>query len=121
MFLLRNGAIIHNFLGNEHTFRASVKKCFAGLDADRDGYISFAEMARELMSLRMLKTSLGVDGIALSHVEFRELHRDIFAGFDREGNSVVGLEEFEEEMRVMLKAVAGCLSLSEEKQKRAKI
>ncbi|KAH0460887.1 hypothetical protein IEQ34_008462 [Dendrobium chrysotoxum] len=109
MTQLQNASIISEFINNEKFFKASVEKTFASLDTNNDGFISFAEMAKELISLKILKTSLDVDGIALSHVELKELRRDIFTRFDRDGSMMVDLEEFQEEMREMIVAVANSL------------
>ncbi|PKA60346.1 hypothetical protein AXF42_Ash008405 [Apostasia shenzhenica] len=111
MSLLNDGAAISDFVYDDRAFRASIEGRFASLDADGDGLISFAEMAEELMSLKVLQASFDVAGTGLSHRFLVELHRDIFARFDRDGSrATVDLEEFEDEMKEMLMAVAGFLS-----------
>ncbi|PKA48856.1 hypothetical protein AXF42_Ash016372 [Apostasia shenzhenica] len=102
-----NGAAICEFVNDARAFSASVEERFARLDGDEDGLISFAEMAKELMSLEMLRACFGVTaGVALSHEQLVELHRDVFAQLDRDGRRMVDLREFGEEMREMLLAVA---------------
>ncbi|PKU80503.1 hypothetical protein MA16_Dca026793 [Dendrobium catenatum] len=121
MTQLQDASIISEFINDEKLFKASVESTFASLDANNDGFISFAEMAKELISLKILKTSLDIDGIALSDVELKELRRDIFTRFDRDGGRMVDLEEFQEEMREMLVAVANSLSLSKARDPNAKL
>lgn len=121
MSQLQDGSIISEFVSNEKLFKSSTENRFASLDTDNDGFISIAEMAKELISLRMLKTCLDVDGIALSHGELKELRRDVFARFDSDGSGMVDLEKFQEEMREMLIQVANSLSLSKDREPNARL
>ncbi|KAG0488668.1 hypothetical protein HPP92_007479 [Vanilla planifolia] len=110
------GAAISDFVHDKEAFMASVSGRFAILDADADGLISFADMARELLTLRMLDTCFDVDGVDLSHPDLVELHRDIFSRLDRDGSrTAVDLEEFGDEMSEMLMAVACSLGLPKTK------
>ena len=49
-----DGATIVNFLQDEEAFSASVLNRFAYLDTDNDGLLSYAEMLKELQSLRVV-------------------------------------------------------------------
>ncbi|XP_008806343.1 uncharacterized protein LOC103719056 [Phoenix dactylifera] len=104
-----DGATIRDFLEDEGAFNGSVEDRFASLDTDRDGRLSYAEMARELMSLRVLETHFGVDEVKLSRDELVQLYHGLFARFDHDGNGAVDLEEFRAEMREMMLAVANGL------------
>uniref|UniRef100_A0A0E0LWK2 EF-hand domain-containing protein n=1 Tax=Oryza punctata TaxID=4537 RepID=A0A0E0LWK2_ORYPU len=68
--------------------------------------LSYAEIARELMSLRVLETHFGVDG---GDDGLAALYRGLFARFDRNGDGKVGLHEFCAEMKEVMVAVANGL------------
>ncbi|XP_006660756.1 uncharacterized protein LOC102706679 [Oryza brachyantha] len=104
-----DGKTVRSFVEDEGAFNSSVDGRFAALDADRDGLLSYAEMADELMSLRVLDKHFGVDEAAMSADELVELYRGLFAQFDRDGSGAVDLEEFRAEMKEVLLAVANGL------------
>lgn len=90
-------------------FNSTVDDRFAALDGDRDGRLSYADMAGELMSLRVLETHFGVDGAAATDAELVDLYRGLFARFDRDGDGAVDREEFRAEMKEVMLAVASGL------------
>ncbi|BAF25420.1 uncharacterized protein [Oryza sativa Japonica Group] len=105
-----DGKTVRSFVEDEGAFNSSVDGRFAALDANRDGLLSYTEMAGELMSLRVLEKHFGVDDeAAMGADELVELYRGLFARFDRDGNGAVDLEEFRAEMKEMLLAVANGL------------
>ncbi|KAG1327300.1 hypothetical protein COCNU_01G012340 [Cocos nucifera] len=104
-----DGATILDFVQDEEAFNMSIKDRFASLDTDHDGLLSYAEMAGELMSLRVLEKHFGVDDVGLSPDELLQLYHGLFARFDHDGNGTVDLEEFRAEMREMMLAVANGL------------
>ncbi|CAA6670829.1 unnamed protein product [Spirodela intermedia] len=57
-----DGATIRDFVEDESSFNGSIEGRFAALDANHDGLLSYAEMARELESLRemMLAVASGL-------------------------------------------------------------
>ncbi|WOL19471.1 hypothetical protein Cni_G28269 [Canna indica] len=101
-----DGSTILEFVEDEGAFNGSVEERFATLDEDNDGRLTYAEMARELMSLRVREIHFGVDELDLSHDELAKLYRGLFGRFDRDGNGTVELEEFRAEMREVMLAVA---------------
>ncbi|XP_008806344.1 uncharacterized protein LOC103719057 [Phoenix dactylifera] len=107
-----DGATVRDFVEDEGAFNGSIEDRFASLDSDRDGRLSYAEMLKELMSLRVLEIHFGVDGVELSPDELLLLYRGLFARFDHDGNGTVDLEEFRTEMREMMLAVANGLGFS---------
>lgn len=101
-----DGKTIQSFVEDEGAFNSSVEDRFAALDTNRDGLLSYSEMAKELTSLRVLEKHFGVDEAAMSPDELVELYRGLFARFDRDGNGTVDLEEFRAEMKEVMLAVA---------------
>lgn len=105
-----DGTTVRSFVEDEGAFTASVDSRFAALDADRDGLLSYAEMAGELMSLRVLEKHFGVDDAgAAGPAELAALYRGLFARFDRDGSGKVDRHEFRAEMREVMLAVANGL------------
>ncbi|KAL5221497.1 hypothetical protein ABZP36_026210 [Zizania latifolia] len=104
-----DGSTVRSFVDDEGAFNSSVDGRFAALDADRDGLLSYAEMAGELMSLRVLEKHFGVDEAALGADELAGLYRGLFARFDRDGDGKVDLHEFRAEMKEVMLAVANGL------------
>uniref|UniRef100_A0A0A9FEE2 EF-hand domain-containing protein n=1 Tax=Arundo donax TaxID=35708 RepID=A0A0A9FEE2_ARUDO len=105
-----DGRTVQSFVEDEGAFNASVDARFAALDADRDGRLSYAEMAGELMSLRVREAHFGADEPAAA-AELAELYGALFARFDRDGDGAVGREEFRAEMREVMLAVAAGLGV----------
>ncbi|KAL5201358.1 hypothetical protein ABZP36_035712 [Zizania latifolia] len=101
-----DGKTIRSFVEDEGAFNSSVDGRFAALDTNRDGLLSYSEMAKELMSLRVLDKHFGVDEAAMAPDELVELYRGLFALFDRDGSGAVDLEEFRAEMKEVMLAVA---------------
>ncbi|KAG8057178.1 hypothetical protein GUJ93_ZPchr0002g25172 [Zizania palustris] len=101
-----DGTTVQSFVEDESAFNSSVDGRFAALDTNRDGLLSYAEMAKELMSLRVLEKHYGVDEASMSPDELVELYRGLFARFDRDGSGAVDLEEFRAEMKEVMLAVA---------------
>ncbi|KAF0931831.1 hypothetical protein E2562_005794 [Oryza meyeriana var. granulata] len=104
-----DGRTVESFVEDEGAFNSTVDARFAALDADRDGRLSYADMAGELMSLRVLDTHFGVDEAAMSADELVELYHGLFARFDRDGDGAVDREEFRAEMKEVMLAVASGL------------
>ncbi|EMS59685.1 hypothetical protein TRIUR3_05531 [Triticum urartu] len=105
-----DGKTVQSFVEDEGAFNASVDGRFAALDANHDGLLSYAEMAGELMSLRVLEKHFGVDEAgALGPDELAGLYRGLFARFDHDGNGTVDRDEFRAEMKEVMLAVASGL------------
>ncbi|URD93164.1 EFh [Musa troglodytarum] len=104
-----DGSTVREFVEDEGAFNGSVEERFASLDMDHDGLLTYPEMARELMSLRVRETHFGVDEAGWSHDELLQLYLGLFGRFDRDGNGTVDLEEFRAEMREVMLAVASGL------------
>ncbi|XP_037438088.1 uncharacterized protein LOC119305751 [Triticum dicoccoides] len=105
-----DGRTVQSFVEDEGAFNDSVDGRFAALDADHDGLLSYPEMAREIMSLRVLEKHFGIDEAgAVGPDELAKLYRGLFARFDRDGNGAVDREEFRAEMKEVMLAVANGL------------
>ena len=103
-----DGRTVQSFVEDERAFNSCVDARFAALDADRDGRLSYAEMARELAALRVREAHFGADAPAPA-AELAQLYGALFARFDRDGDGAVGPDEFRAEMREVLLAVANGL------------
>lgn len=104
-----DGSTVRSFVEDERAFNSSVDGRFAALDADHDGLLTYAEMAGELMSLRVLERHFGVDEAAVAPEELGALYRGLFARFDRDGSGMVDRHEFRAEMKEVMLGVANGL------------
>ena len=101
-----DGSTVRSFVQDEGAFNSSVDGRFDALDADHDGLLTYADMAGELMSLRVLEKHFGVDEAVAAPEELARLYRGLFARFDRDGSDKVDMHEFRAEMREVMLAVA---------------
>lgn len=100
-----DGATIISFLEDEDAFSVSVRDRFANLDKDKDGLLSYAEMMKELKSLRVFETHFGIDEKP-DPDELAQLYKSLFLKFDHDSNGSVDLEEFKAETKQMMLAMA---------------
>ena len=100
-----DGATIVSFLEDEEAFNISVCDRFTHLDADNDGLLSYAEMLKELQSLRVLETHFGID-VEPDPDELARVYESLFIQFDHNLNGTVDLEEFKKETKQMMLAMA---------------
>ena len=104
-----DGATVRDFVEDESSFNGSIEDCFALLDANKDGVLSYEEMVKEIESFRLLDTHFGVDEIKTPPEDIERVYGSIFEKFDRDGSGEVDLVEFREETKEMLLAVANGL------------
>ncbi|XP_022635818.1 uncharacterized protein LOC106758558 [Vigna radiata var. radiata] len=100
-----DGATIVNFLQDEEAFSVSVRNRFARLDTDNDGLLSYAEMLKELQSLRVLETHFGID-VEPDPDELAQVYESLFVQFDHNLNGTIDLDEFKKETRQIMLAMA---------------
>lgn len=100
-----DGATIVNFLEDEEAFTISVCNRFAHLDTNHDGLLSYAEMLKELQSLRVLETHFGID-VETDPDELARVYESLFVQFDHNLNGTIDLEEFKKETKQMMLAMA---------------
>ncbi|XP_027925557.1 uncharacterized protein LOC114182944 [Vigna unguiculata] len=110
-----DGATIVNFLQDEEAFSVSVSNRFAHLDTDNDGLLSYAEMLKELQSLRVLETHFGID-VEPDPDELAQMYESLFVKFDHNLNGTIDLDEFKNETRQMLLAMADGLGFVPRRQ-----
>ncbi|KAI4308430.1 hypothetical protein L6164_031507 [Bauhinia variegata] len=96
---------IVNFVEDDEAFNASVADLFTHLDTDKDGHLSYAEMLKELQSLRVFETHFGID-VKRDPDELTRVYDSLFVQFDHDLNGRVDLEEFKEETKQMMLAMA---------------
>ncbi|KAJ4799545.1 Calcium-binding EF-hand family protein [Rhynchospora pubera] len=86
---LLDGTTILGFIEDEMAFNTLIDARFASLDSDSDGKLTYAEMAKELMSLRVLGSYFGaMDEPSLSHDEAAQLYQGLFKQFDKDGDGM---------------------------------
>lgn len=100
-----DGATILDFVADEEAFTVSIRNHFMHLDTDHDGLLSYAEMLKELQSLRVLETHFGID-VKRDPEEVAHVYDSLFVQFDHDSNGTVDLEEFKVETKQMLVAMA---------------
>ncbi|XP_021274746.1 calcium uptake protein, mitochondrial-like [Herrania umbratica] len=93
------------FIEDEEAFHDSIRDHFALLDTDNDGILSYAEMLKELQSLRVFETHFGID-VKTDPDEVTHVYDSLFGQFDRNSNGTVDLEEFKTETKQMMQAMA---------------
>ncbi|WOH05789.1 hypothetical protein DCAR_0625210 [Daucus carota subsp. sativus] len=100
-----DGATIVSFVEDDEAFTGSVHERFVLLDTDHNGVLSYAEMLKELQSLRVLETHFGID-VKTDPDELAHVYDDLFLLFDHDSNGSVDMEEFKAEMKQMMLAMA---------------
>ncbi|XVF71811.1 hypothetical protein PTKIN_Ptkin12aG0069600 [Pterospermum kingtungense] len=100
-----DGATIVNFVEDEEAFNVSIRDRFTHLDANHDGMLSYAELLKELQSLRVFETHFGID-VKTDPKELAHVYNSLFVQFDHDSNGTVDLEEFKAEMKSMMLAMA---------------
>ncbi|XP_009365166.2 uncharacterized protein LOC103955028 [Pyrus x bretschneideri] len=100
-----DGATIVNFVEDEEAFSLSIRDRFAHLDTNHDGLLSYAEMLKELQSLRVFETHYGID-VKPDPEEIAHVYDSLFVQFDHDSNGAVDLEEFKAETKRMMLAMA---------------
>ncbi|KAK1389102.1 EF-Hand 1 [Heracleum sosnowskyi] len=72
-----DGATILSFVEDDEAFTGSIQERFVLLDTDHNGVLSYAEMLKELQSLRVLETHFGIDVETdpdeLNHAEMKQM------------------------------------------------
>ncbi|PON56086.1 Parvalbumin [Trema orientale] len=99
---------IVNFVEDQEAFHVSICDRFAHLDTNHDGLLSYAEMLKELKSLRVIETHFGID-VKSNPDELAQVYGSLFDLFDHDSSGTVDLEEFESETKRMMLAMANGL------------
>ncbi|XP_021890167.1 uncharacterized protein LOC110808859 [Carica papaya] len=102
---LLDSATIVNFVEDEEAFNVSIRDRFNHLDIDQDGLLSYAELLKELQSLRVFETHFGID-VKTDPEELAHVYDSLFLQFDHDSNGTVDLEEFKAEIKDMMLAMA---------------
>ncbi|XP_059284891.1 uncharacterized protein LOC132038198 [Lycium ferocissimum] len=111
-----DGATILNFVEDEEAFSEFIAERFSNLDKDHDGMLSYPEMLKELrytwwsshIGLRVFDTHFGID-VKTDPNEVSRVYSSIFVQFDRDSNGTVDMEEFKQETKEMMVAMANGL------------
>ncbi|XVE72487.1 hypothetical protein DITRI_Ditri11bG0043000 [Diplodiscus trichospermus] len=100
-----DSATIVNFVEDEEAFNVSIRDRFAHLDTNHDGLLSYAELLKELQSLRVFETHFGID-VKTDPKEVAHVYDSLFVQFDHDSNGTVDLEEFKAETKRMMLGMA---------------
>ncbi|KAL4296027.1 hypothetical protein GQ457_12G010030 [Hibiscus cannabinus] len=100
-----DSATIVSFVEDEEAFNVSIRNRFAHLDSNHDGLLSYAELLKELQSLRVFETHFGID-VKTDPNELAHVYQSLFLQFDHDSNGTVDLEEFKSETKRMMLAMA---------------
>ncbi|XP_055815093.1 uncharacterized protein LOC129884841 [Solanum dulcamara] len=106
-----DGSTIRDFVNDEAAFAKSIEKGFTDLDLNNDGVLSRSELRKAFESLRLIESHFGVD-VASTPEELTNLYDSIFEKFDCDHNGNVDREEFGNEMRKIMLAIADGLGSS---------
>ncbi|KAM3357813.1 hypothetical protein CQW23_02508 [Capsicum baccatum] len=106
-----DGSTVRDFVNNEEAFTKAIDKGFTDLDLNNDGVLSRSELRKAFESLRLIESHFGVD-VAATPEELTNLYDSIFEKFDCDHNGTVDREEFGNEMRKIMLAIADGLGTS---------
>ncbi|XP_008231399.1 PREDICTED: uncharacterized protein LOC103330579 [Prunus mume] len=106
-----DGTTVREFVKEEAQFKKSVDEQFVALDLNSDGVLSRAELRKAFESLRLIEAHFGID-VATPPEQLTQLYDSIFDKFDTDQNGTVDLEEFREEMKKIMLAIADGLGSS---------
>ncbi|OIT08335.1 PREDICTED: uncharacterized protein LOC109241354 [Nicotiana attenuata] len=106
-----DGSTIRDFVNDEAAFAKAIDKGFTDLDLNNDGVLSRSELRKAFESLRLIEAHFGVD-VAASPEELTRLYDSIFEKFDCDHNGTVDRQEFGNEMRKIMLAIADGLGSS---------
>ncbi|PRQ54403.1 putative EF-hand domain pair protein [Rosa chinensis] len=100
-----DGTTVKDFVSNEVLFKKSVDERFAALDLNNDGVLSRSELRKAFESMRLIETHFGIE-VATSPDQLTQLYDSIFDKFDCDHSGTVDLDEFREEMKKIMLAIA---------------
>ncbi|CAL9003956.1 unnamed protein product [Prunus brigantina] len=106
-----DGTTVRDFVKEEAQFKKSVDDQFVALDLNSDGVLSRAELRKAFESLRLIEAHFGID-VATPPEQLTQLYDSIFDKFDTDQSGTVDLEEFREEMKKIMLAIADGLGSS---------
>ncbi|KAI5341563.1 PREDICTED: Calcium-binding [Prunus dulcis] len=106
-----DGTTVREFVKEEAQFKKSVDEQFVALDLNSDGVLSRAELRKAFESLRLIEAHFGID-VATPPEQLTQLYDSIFDKFDADQSGTVDLEEFREEMKKIMLAIADGLGSS---------
>ncbi|KAL2461354.1 Calcium-binding EF-hand family protein [Abeliophyllum distichum] len=106
-----DGSTVRSFVEDEAQFKKSVDEAFVSLDLNNDGVLSRSELRRAFESLRLIEAHFGVD-VATPPEELTKLYDSIFDKFDSDQSGTVDMEEFRNELKEIMLAIADGLGSS---------
>ncbi|KAJ3698013.1 hypothetical protein LUZ61_001718 [Rhynchospora tenuis] len=109
--VILDGSTVRSFVADEAAFARGVDERFAALDLNGDGVLSRAELRRALETFRLFESHFGADVIT-PPAEVSALYDSIFEQFDTDHSGSIDRNEFREEMKRIMLAIADGLGSS---------
>ncbi|XP_078155025.1 calcium-binding EF-hand family protein [Carex rostrata] len=109
--VILDGSTVKSFVADEAAFARGVDERFAALDLNGDGVLSRAELRRALETFRLFESHFGAEVITPSS-EVATLYDSIFEQFDTDHSGSIDRNEFREEMKKIMLAIADGLGSS---------
>ncbi|XP_047170702.1 uncharacterized protein LOC124839010 [Vigna umbellata] len=100
-----DGTTVRDFVNDDDAFAKSVDEQFVALDLNNDGVLSRSELRTAFESMRLIETHFGID-VTTTPEQLATLYDSIFDKFDGDRSGTVDRDEFREEMKRIMLAIA---------------
>ncbi|XP_027909766.1 uncharacterized protein LOC114168960 [Vigna unguiculata] len=100
-----DGTTVSDFVNDTAAFTKSVDDQFAALDLNNDGVLSRSELRKAFESMRLIEAHFGID-VTTTPEKLATLYDSIFDKFDVDRSGTVDRDEFREEMKKIMFAIA---------------
>ncbi|WVZ03803.1 hypothetical protein V8G54_024609 [Vigna mungo] len=100
-----DGTTVRDFVNDADAFAKSVDEQFVALDLNNDGVLSRSELRTAFESMRLIETHFGID-VTTTPEQLATLYDSIFDKFDGDRSGTVDRDEFREEMKRIMLAIA---------------
>ncbi|KAJ3673076.1 hypothetical protein LUZ60_006450 [Juncus effusus] len=109
--VILDGSTVKSFVADEEAFARGVDARFAALDLNGDGVLSRAELRKAMETFRLLESHFGAEVVS-PPAQVSDLYDSIFEQFDTDHSGFIDRNEFKEEMKKIMLAIAEGLGSS---------
>jgi len=106
-----DGTTVRDFIADDTHFTNSINDQFTSLDLNNDGVLSRGELRKAFESMRLIESHFGID-VTTPPEQLTRLYDSVFDTFDGDGSGSVDREEFRNEMKKIMLAIADGLGSS---------